>query len=469
MILLASISWMGLGLLLLFGFAMFKCTRGSCGHESGFLAKSIGIVAVLAGVWMLVRIATFDHDAGRPAAIERLEFDKGVLLGRGFNSLEDDFDPLAGHEPRVVRYSAPRLGMFILLGAGLIILGAMLFGRDRQRPFALRAITWLGIGAILFAVANFFVEGPRADRVSRRVVDAHDRRAEAERASRKSPRPGRAKRPALRPERPLLGSSTGDSSRGETASLLPPRAGSIPVEIEIAKAAAKTKAAADDEQQESVAQATTAAVGAEQAPEPVREQKPTIEDDDSRPVAKALLPDGHRNRSDRGPALIGGVYRITVSSGPWSTVPECQRALDDEVLAATNNYINEYLGDPQAAEMVNVSPAYLRQRVYKAEHAEVIDSPAVGAMHQLHADLEFDARTRADFKQMWRNAVVESRLWYVGGGGVLVLALLATLYGYLKFEMRTDAAHRGKLQLAATLVALIVAAGALLARWTVVF
>ena len=81
----------------------------------------------------------------------------------------------------------------------------------------------------------------------------------------------------------------------------------------------------------------------------------------------------------------------------------------------------------------------------------------------------FDERARADFERMWRNAVVQDRLWYIGGGGALVLALLATLYGYLKLELRTDSASRGKLQLAATLVALIVAAGALLARWTVAF
>jgi len=170
-----------------------------------------------------------------------------------------------------------------------------------------------------------------------------------------------------------------------------------------------------------------------------------------------------------GPALVDGVYRMTVSSGPWSSVPECQHALDEEVLAATNNYINEYLGNPQAASLVNISPNYLRQHVRKTEYAEIVDSPAVGQMHQLHAQLEFDERARADFERQWRNAVVQDRLWYIGGGGALVLALLATLYGYLKLELRTDSASRGKLQLAATLVALIVAAGALLARWTVAF
>jgi hypothetical protein len=73
------------------------------------------------------------------------------------------------------------------------------------------------------------------------------------------------------------------------------------------------------------------------------------------------------------------------------------------------------------------------------------------------------------FQQRWRNAIVQDRLWYTGGGAALVLALLATFYGYLKLDLKTDAPHKGRLQLAATLVALLVAAGALLARWAVPF
>ena len=64
---------------------------------------------------------------------------------------------------------------------------------------------------------------------------------------------------------------------------------------------------------------------------------------------------------------------------------------------------------------------------------------------------------------------MSERLWYVGLGGAVVLALLSTFYGYLKLDMQTASAHTGRLQLAATLVALIVAAGALVARWAVPF
>ncbi len=545
-----SVSLVGIGLLVLFGMAMFKCTRGACSRGPGFVAKTLGVVAVVAGVWMLVardhdRHVVVDHAVVRDVGFEKIRFAEDGPLGDNFNPLGDNFDPLKpDFDPHHFQSEGrPHIGMFVLLGIGLIILGAMLFGRDKQKPFALKAITWLGIGAIIFAVANFFGEAPHADRVSHRVVDARARQVEEEHAARRPSRPGRAKRPSLRPDRPA--SSRTDRDGAEIT--LPPRAGSIPVEIEIAKAAAERKEALEEAERareeaareaeeakaeaareieaakaeaaqdleeakadvaeakaEAEAEIAAAKSEREETEDDQEEAKQQIETVDAKPAVEAAEPKAvaepkptqvpvadtvaveneaskpHRvavvsTSGDRpawvsaGPALIDGVYRMTVSSGPWSSVPECQHALDEEVLAATNNYINEYLGNPQAASLVNISPNYLRQHVRKTEHSEIVDSPAVGQMHQLHAQLEFDERARADFERMWRNAVVQDRLWYIGGGGALVLALLATLYGYLKLELRTDSASRGKLQLAATLVALIVAAGALLARWTVAF
>jgi hypothetical protein len=50
------------------------------------------------------------------------------------------------------------------------------------------------------------------------------------------------------------------------------------------------------------------------------------------------------------------------------------------------------------------------------------------------------------------------------------LALLSTFYGYLRLDKQIGETHKGRLQLAATLVALIIAAGAFLAlgdaQWT---
>ena len=172
---------------------------------------------------------------------------------------------------------------------------------------------------------------------------------------------------------------------------------------------------------------------------------------------------------DAAPGLSGGVYAISVPSGRYVSVPECQRALDEVMQQSVDYYINQYLGDDQAAELVGLSLGYIKQNLKHDEFAEIVHSRSVGPMHQLHARLEFDDKARADFQRLWRNAVVQHRLLYTGGGAVLVLALLGTLYGYLKLDLKTGGAHKGRLQLAATLVALIVAAGVLIARRAVHF
>ncbi len=166
--------------------------------------------------------------------------------------------------------------------------------------------------------------------------------------------------------------------------------------------------------------------------------------------------------------LTDAVYSVSVSSGPFVTVPECQRALNLQIKHAVDHYIDEYRGE-HASTLVDLPLAYLNRHIKKAEYGEVIHSELVGPMHQIHALLEIDKQARDDVDRMWHNAVVADRLWYTGSGAALVLALLGTFYGYLRLDLRRPGSHKGRLQLAATLVALIVAAGALLARWAVPF
>jgi hypothetical protein len=166
--------------------------------------------------------------------------------------------------------------------------------------------------------------------------------------------------------------------------------------------------------------------------------------------------------------LEGSVYSVGVKSGLYVDVPECQHALDDAIKHETDRYIEDYLG-AGASQVVDISRSYLRSHVKKAEFAEVVESTSVGPMHQIHALLQFDDDVRADFHRRWRDAMITGRLWYVGSGAALVLALLGTFYGYLKLDLRTGGSQSGRLQLAAALVALIVAAGALLVRWAVPF
>jgi hypothetical protein len=568
MMLFATISWTGMAVLLLGGLLAMKIFKSGARSAPGFILKTLGVVAVIAGIGVLVsrshrslnddsivnvELGEEFHGIDFPEGFERGDFLKGKLF---------EHDRLGEHGRVKVFPSS----LSIVLGSGLIILGAMLFGRERTRPFALKAITFLGVGAIIFSVVSFFGEPPRAEPTSsRRLVHLernHDRvEHEEQRIARRPTRSTRAKRPSLRPDRPTSDVET-------TEDLLPTRAGEIPVSVELAKAETKpaddvkvaepkvvaeptveepqiatppavaaetatenTDAAPTAEAQQPAPEADKPAIEtppdtaaeeakpAEETPpadpaapvaaaasepaetksepiapsaEPAEEKpvevavaKPAVSDNPSPPepapaaepappatvqsVPTILSSEPRPAWVDRAPGLSDGVYAMVVSSGPYVSVPECQRALNDEILAATNHYIDEYLGDEHAASLVNLPPGYLRQFINKMEYAEVVESPSVGRMHQLHARLEFDDRARSDFQRLWRNAVVQDRLWYTGGGAALVLALLATFYGYLKLDLKTGAPHKSRLQLAATLVALIVAAGALLARWAVPF
>jgi hypothetical protein len=327
-------------------------------------------------------------------------------------------------------------------------------------------------------------------------------------------RQARAKRPSLRPERPSREAEKIDAR----VDILPPRAGEIPVSAELAPKGAPSKSgAAPAPAKVEPAQAIAApaapsppaepspsdATAASEAPAPV--EAPPEPAPAEAPAAPEPLPVGVERAEataeklaekpaekpateesdavvhvpsdaprpawvDAQPGLAAGsVYAITVHSGRFSSVPECQRALDLEVKRVADQYIDEYL-DPGDADVVNIPLSYVNTRVKKAEYAEVVHSEAVGSpMHEIHARLEFDGGVRADFHRLLRNVEVANRLWYAGGGAAMVLALLATLYGYLKLDVRTGGAHSGRLQLAATLVALIVAAGVLLVRFAVPF
>lgn len=174
---------------------------------------------------------------------------------------------------------------------------------------------------------------------------------------------------------------------------------------------------------------------------------------------------------DASARLEKSVYSVPVSSGLFATLPECQGQLSMQIKREADHYIDELLRDlgDHASTVVDIPVEYLHRFVKKDEFSETRYSDTVGKMYEVHALLEFDDRARADFRQRWHESVVTERLWFSGAGAALVLALLGTFYGYLRLDSHTGGAHKGKLQLAATLAALIAAAGALYLRQAVPF
>lgn len=554
---------------------VFMLSRKQSGRSGGFfLLTTLGVVSMLAGLFVFASrdVESVSARSDKTSSvvdvpdidIEPPDIDINFDPGFPFRSIRPDIKirpPIVDvnfERGFSVRASESEPGrptwMTISLGAMLLIVGSLLVTRGRTRPLALKALTLLGAGAVVYSLVSFFGSTPRIVVPRDRIVRVDSRTELAppvEQKVQKPKRPSRAKRPASRPERP--------SSAESPSETLPPRAGSIPVEAELAKSAAPTAppAAVTPDQPavaleaaspapaapvqptvpspEAAASSPAAAVVPAAAPEENRPDKPAAPPEETKPavaaeakdapaatpaatnspavapvanekpaeapagnvapaaplpqppaapatpaiaiapaattVAPAIAPEVSQGRPpwvDAPAKLNNSVYSITVNSGLFVTVPECQRQLDVQIKHEADQYIDEYVGE-RASHLVDIPLSYLRDHVKKAEYAELVRSESVGPMHQIHALLEFDDQARSDFRRMWHNAVVTDRLWYAGSGAALVLALLGTFYGYLKLDLRTSGAQKGRLQLAATLVALIIAAGALLARWAVPF
>jgi hypothetical protein len=508
---------------------------------------ALGVVAVLAGIFAFGSRSSHEVHVNLPSVVRPASvFEDGFDIEVPVPDLDIKFERGFPFHSTVEHDRMPKW-MLISLGTILVIVGSLLAGRERTRPVAMKAFTVLGIAAIGYSLFSFFGSPPRSvatrdhDRVVRvsrdepastireHVAKAVDKAVE--KVTEKARRLSRAKRPSSRPERP-----TNAEARIES---LPPRAGSIPVEAELAKAEANARPEAggrrlEDSRSESEQLATPApapaTTPAAQAPAegpaaPVSTQpeataaapappaaapetaatpdkpadaveKPAVPENPAsekiappeKPTAPpvsgavekptsevATAPPSPVKASQARPAwvdahakLVESVYSISVSSGPFVSVPECQHELDRQIKLEADHYIDEYLGE-RASQLVKIPLSYLKRHVKKSEYGEIVVSESVGPMHQIHALLEFDEQARADFQRQWHDAIVTDRLWYTGSGAALVLALLGTFYGYLRLDLRTGGSNKGRLQLAATLVALIVAAGALLFRWAVPF
>ncbi|REK09882.1 MAG: hypothetical protein DWQ37_17390 [Planctomycetota bacterium] len=523
---------------------------GACEHRFGWL-KLIGLAAVVAGVSVFWARSQSHHEVEVDDAFAHDTYVAFEPLDLAKEFHVEHHGPWRT-SPTVTVETTPSWAI-ICLGSVLVILGVLIFTRGRLKPAATSIMTLLGVGAIVFAVASYVGDPPRSSSpaVERQVavrgmeehhIERHVTRGRHDDASRSYF--GRAKRPALRPVRP-----TGEEQL--SGDELPPRAGSIPVAHELAKANSSDAAPAPDPSAATDATPPAAAlaaaesendnVGSDAVEQEVENNedahKDKHEDDGESAEAeheednvsdvfadvfedlvqgsgqRGQRPGGEHeaaqvaalesNEEDEAPTvavpddraatdeataagtidlarprpdwidapskLNGSTYLVVVRSGRFGSVPECQHELDEQMKEAVDHYVAQYLGDEQAASLVDVPLSFIKRNLRKDQWAETVETKALeglnlGEMYEMYARLQFDENAQHYFHRQWHDAEVTRRLWYAGGGAALLLALLSTFYGYLQLDMRTGGAHKGRLQLAATLVALIVAAGVLVAR-----
>ena len=96
--------------------------------------------------------------------------------------------------------------------------------------------------------------------------------------------------------------------------------------------------------------------------------------------------------------------------------------------------------------------------------APAIESTAIEDLPVRAAEpIRIDDQTRAEIEQQWREGQLHDRLVYTGTGAATLICLLATLFGYLKLDLLSQAKHRRGLQAGAAGVILAVALVAALA------
>ncbi len=165
------------------------------------------------------------------------------------------------------------------------------------------------------------------------------------------------------------------------------------------------------------------------------------------------------------PYKAGKACQMRIAVGPYSTRSECNQKLPERLHEAIDQYVAVYAG-PEAREKVRLPLDYIQSRLVQAEWPETVDIgiPGVSAI-QLHVLLEFDHEANATITEQWDRAVVNGRLAGIGGLAAGVLLLLSAVYGYLKIDLATKGAYRGRLRLAATGLILILLSVAGFTLW----
>jgi hypothetical protein len=184
---------------------------------------------------------------------------------------------------------------------------------------------------------------------------------------------------------------------------------------------------------------------------------------ETRPDGTVIIPAGRPDwvqHPRRG--RTGDVYQITVSSSLYATDLQAERALDEELVKATNEYISEQLNSEIAPTLLHYTARQIKQRFVKPAntYSEQI-TVSIGDMQQRHALLEFDNNFRSEIQSTWVGQIAESRLLQmslVAGGAIL---LLGSVFGYFRLDNATRGYYTGRLQfMTAAAILAIVALGA---------
>ena len=166
---------------------------------------------------------------------------------------------------------------------------------------------------------------------------------------------------------------------------------------------------------------------------------------------------------DAPPQSVDDAYQMSITVGPYTTRAECDAKLPEALQEALGRYVDICLGDEPPVG-VRLPPDELRDRLIK-DRWEETRQYSVGPMTQLHVLLLFDREVKDRVLEQHRRAMVTGRLGATAAWAAIGLILLATVFAYLKVDLATSGAYRGRLRFAtATIIlALVIVVVAMIA------
>ncbi len=166
---------------------------------------------------------------------------------------------------------------------------------------------------------------------------------------------------------------------------------------------------------------------------------------------------------DATPRKLGSVYQMKAKL-LYADQEEFDREFPKALRTGIDEYVMEHLREPHAREKIRLPLDYIQTEIVKEKWEETLQIRITPEgqipeehvpMTQLYVLLEFDHKVNARIEEEWDKVVVTERLFGVGSLAGMVLMLLAGVYAYLRIDLATGGAYRGRLRLAAAAVLLL--------------
>ncbi len=161
------------------------------------------------------------------------------------------------------------------------------------------------------------------------------------------------------------------------------------------------------------------------------------------------------------PTRVGNTFRPVIRSDPFTTVDECHKQLDDLLLHATAEYLDQlvdsnYYGRRPDRHLrpLGVTLAYIRSHYCEEDFSETLQFE-VGEMKQVCILMKFDEDAQADLRRRWKDSQLEDRLAGVGAVSGGVMLLLGMVFGLFKLDTATKGFYTKRLIFGALAVTML--------------